>query len=177
MLRDQRTLPWLGFIPCLAVTLGWAAVANASQESSSEHETRSAAIVGSEVRDTGESWCEDGKRQVQKVLILETETEDGETAEVETRRWVETTDEACEGESELPELPASSELTDLDETLQSDATSRGETTRGPWCSASCVFTRGRYECWYGTRYWVEYCYNECSEYTGRYYWWYNGPCW
>jgi hypothetical protein len=181
MPHDQQTFTstssLLGTIASLTLALGWAASAGASQGSSSEAQTKSAAIVGSEVRNTGESWCDDGKEQVQKVLVLKTETEDGDAEEIETRRWVEATGESCEGESALPELPAASELADLGQTLEADATGREETTRGPWCSGSCVFTRGRYECWGGSRYWVEYCYNECSEHTGQHYWWFNGRCW
>ena len=128
-------------------------VNTARADSEGATKVQSATISGSEIKSGDEKTCVDGAEMVQKSLVFTTTVDGKDSNEITTRSWFEATGESCEGEN----------------------AAAGQLGR-PYCSNACVYTWGRYECWYGAYYWMDYCYNECSQYTGQYYYTYYGRC-
>lgn len=158
--------------------------AQSLQDAVQKGDAKPTLLIGSEIKNTGKISCENGNQANQKVLVLKTKTEKGKIEELEARRWMEVTDKSCESESgekirvTTLSLPEPSEQ--FKSALKEDVEKRGVKTRGhptyrP-CSSSCVYTSGRYECWWGNRYWINYCYNECNRYTNYHYWSWQGYC-
>lgn len=166
----------LSFLSLTAIAL-LLVVNTARAESESATKVQSATISGSEIKSGDEKTCVDGAEMVQKSLVFTTTVDGKDSNEITTRSWFEATGESCEGENAY-EIPAPSD--ELKTMLAKESKERPNAAAGqlgrPYCSNACVYTWGRYECWYGAYYWMDYCYNECSQYTGQYYYTYYGRC-
>ena len=163
----------LAFVLVLGVSEGFA-------KSDKATSVQSATVTGSAIKTGEDKSCVGGNELIQKTLVLTTSIEGAASEEVTTRSWYEATGESCKEDS-AAELPDASK--ELSTVLAKDSRERPDPAkaaagqlRRSYCSSACVTTWGRYECWYGYRYWIDYCYNECNQYTGQYYYTYYGVC-
>lgn len=130
-------------------------------------------ILSSSITTGDDTVCLDGMEMTEKSLTLKVRSESGDESLVESRRWWEATGKNC-GASDPKikiELPAANEQ--LKTMIAQDRKgmhnlAAGQLRADPFCSNECSYMQGRYECWSGHRYWIDYCFNECNKYTGQY---------
>lgn len=139
--------------------------APAAQEEAAAVDIKAATVVGSQVEDTGRTWCDGEKEYKERALFLNFDAAGDEPAKVQSQTWGEPTGQACTeatgktrgGDQVRPE------------TLRAIRSELGEgsaaKTRG--CSYSCQTVQWSYYCDpSGVYIYVSECYDECGNYVG-----------